>query len=157
MENKNHIVSVSDNLKEKASKILNNYKKLWLQLLLADKYETIDWGINIVKALNEAYKNYGGFEKYFISEWFMFDFVSAFEKEKWFSQFIGSDSIPYECKPQCLFNSTMIGEYIYGGIPSEFPLADIAKRNCLTEEEGQKIYNEFWQKAIEVLNGDDNK
>lgn len=152
-----NIVSVSDNLKEKASEILYNYKKLWLQLLSVDKYEPIDWGINIVKALNESYKNYSGFEKYFISEWFMFDFISAFGEEKWFSQLIGADYIPYECKPQCLYNSTMMGEYIYGGIPSEFPLAYIAKRNCLTEEEGQKIYNEFWQKVIETLNSGDDK
>lgn len=151
MSDKKIIVSVSANLKDKASEILYNYKELWLQILASDKYEPIEWGIKLVKALNNAYKDYSGFEKYFISEWFMFDFISAFGEEKWFSRFIGSDSIPYECKPLCLFNSTMIAEFIYGGIPSEFPLAKIAKRNCLTEEEGQKLYEEFWQKAIGAL------
>lgn len=155
MNDKNITVSISENLKEKAAEILCGYKKLWLQILSSDNYELIERGIGIVKALDMAYKDYGGFEKYFISEWFMFDFISAFGEEEWFSRFITAEKVPYECKPRCLFNSTMIAEFIYGGIPSEFPLADIAKRHCLTQEDGKKLYNEFWQKAIEALeNGD---
>lgn len=152
MNNSKISVSVIDELKDMVSEILYSYKVYWRYLLPSGyEGELLDGCVKIVNALNSAYNDYSWNEKRFISELFMFDFISSFSKEEWFGRFLTSDRVSQKYKANCLYHSTMVAECIYGGLPSVFPLADTAKRNCLTEEGGKKLYNDFWQKAINVL------
>lgn len=150
MNDKNIKISVSDNLKEDAVKIFEDYKNFWLHMLSIGKYVPIEVGIKIVKAFDEVYIHYSWFEKRFISEWLTFDFINSFEKEHWFNRFLcANGKLKYE--PRSFHDSDMFAELIYGGIPPKFPLVAEASRNRLTEEEGQKLYDEFWQKTINTL------
>lgn len=146
-------VSVSDNLKESVSAILEEYSGYWKQLTLKEDVQEVLYGcVYIVDALNEAYREYSGFTRYFISDVFTFDFIKSFKEEEWFGRFLTADRAPQRYKARCLFNSNMVAEHIYGGISDKISLADAAKQNCLSEIDGQKIYDEFWTKTIEKLN-----
>lgn len=125
-----------------------------IKTLSSDKSKPIEWGMKIVNSLDATYKEYSWFEKRFISARFAFDFITAFSEESWFNRFLCASHIPFERKYRCLYDSDMIAEYIYGGIPHKFPLAHEANRNGLTEEDARKLYNEFWQKVTAILKED---
>lgn len=97
----------------------------------------------------ESYNDYSKHDRHFISDVFVRDFINSLKDEKRFGNFISSGNVH---TVNCLSGSVLIAEHIYGGISPDLTLADIAKWNDMTEEQGQKLYDEFWQKAINHLN-----